>query len=246
MLTVRLVAVLLTIALLSGASCMPVHSERPLGERRALDRFSSLSILPIAWNGVWCTSAPVGGWLVPHTAPTSETQHLWCWVVSVTDEENGVLTLKRLFDRGEGSKVSTLYVRWPPRGAEGTYLFLSEEDAVLKGSYLWALAHFTTQDQLLVWMTDAKRQVFVELVQTGQLPGRIVEAREGRSGIWGEKLEQAVILGDLKQEHLNLIISRRGELFDLVPWVIERLPPTEPIPIKSDEERDSSDVRRID
>ena len=230
----RLVAALLTAALLCGAACMPVHSDRPVGVLAQLEDKEGpapLSRLPVAWNGVWCTPDALGGWLAPHTAPLDEFHHLWCWVVTVTDGANGVLTVKRLFGGEMGRAFFDLYIRWPPQGAEGSYLFVSEEDAVLKGSYLWALAHFTTQDQLLVWMTDAKRKAFVELIEAGRLPGRIVEARKGRSGVWSEEVEQTVILGDLSEANLKLIIERRGELFDLVPWVIERLPPTEPRPV---------------
>jgi hypothetical protein len=228
---VRLVAALLAAALLCGAACMPVHSERPVGVLLQLEDEEGptlLSRLPVAWNGVWCTPAAIAGRLAPHTAPMDDFHHLWCWVVTVKDGANGVLTVKRLFDGDKGPTSLDLYVRWPPQGAEGNYLFVSEEDAVLKGSYLWALAHFTTQDQLLVWMTDEKRKAFVALVEAGRLPGRIVEARKGRSGVWSEEVEQTVILGDLAEADVKLIIERRGELFDLVPWVIERLPPTEP------------------
>jgi hypothetical protein len=230
MVFVRLVATLLTAALLCGASCMPVHSERPVGVWRQVegeDGPSGLSGWPVVLNGVWCTPGPL--MRAPHSPPTNET-HFWCWLVRVTDSANGVLTLTRLSGKAKGEpEYTTLYLRAAPRSDEGIHVFMSEEDAVLKGSYLWALGRFTAQDQLLVWMTDNMTKPFVELVETGQLPGQIVEARKGRSGVWDENVTQTVILGDLNEEHLKLIIRRRGELFNFEPWVIERLPPTEGI-----------------
>jgi hypothetical protein len=200
---VRLVAVVFSAALLSGAACMPVHSERPLGEKPV--RFAP-ALSPV--SGVWCTPGGILHSWIPHTE--LNTTGSYCWLVSVIDDANGLLAVKRLL--GGRTAVVNLYARASPTNSDDAlffasdFLFLSEEDAVLKGSYLWALAHFTAPDQLLVWFTDKKRKAFVQLVQTGELPGRIVEPREGRSGVWDEKVEQTVILGDLKEEHLKLII----------------------------------------
>ena len=211
MLVVRLVAVVLTGVLVCGASCMPVHSERPMGARPV-----DLSTSSVAWNGVWCTYAPAG-------TPLEKRD---CWVAHVADEANGHLVLNRLVQResGEALEVINAYVRGSPQG----FYFLSEEDAVLKGTFLWALA--ADQDSLLLmWTSDRKREAFVDLVATGQLPGRIVEKLNGRSGLFDMAVGQTVILGDLKEEHLRLIVERRSELFDIVPtWILVRLPPKAP------------------
>jgi len=76
----RLVAALLTAALLCGAACMPVHSERPVGVLLQLEEKEGpapLSRLPAAWNVVWCTPSALGGQLAPHAAPMDEFNHLW-------------------------------------------------------------------------------------------------------------------------------------------------------------------------
>lgn len=227
MLIVRLIVVVLTAALLSGAACAPVHSERPVGARPV-----DFSASPIAWNGVWCTPKFLSALMAPLT--TLSIGDLRCWVVSVLDEANGVLALKRIFQNGPDSKVIQLYVReieelYPHQSFSG-YMFLSEEDTVLRGSYMWGLAAMSAQDQLLVWMTQSHRDAFIDLVASGQLPGRIVERRWGNSGTWNVSTEQTVILGDLQPEHLKFIFEHRGTLFDFEPSIIQRLPPTEPIP----------------
>lgn len=227
MLIVRLVMVMLTAALLSGAACAPVYSERPVGIRPV-----DFADTPVAWNGVWCTPSPDWALAAPVTTLSSE-QGLYCWVVSVADEARGVLALRRLFDKNTDPKVIQLHVREAqardPRQGFSGFMFLSEEDTVLKGSYLWALASLRAQDQLLVWMTEGHRDAFVDLVASQQLPGRIVEQREGKSGVWSLESKQTVILGYLQAEHLKLIFERRGALFDFEPWIIQRVPPTEPI-----------------
>jgi hypothetical protein len=213
MLLVRLVAAILTGVLVCGASCMPVHSGRPMGERPV-----DLSTSSVAWNGVWCTYAPPG-------TPLEKRQRE-CWVAYVADEANGHLVLNRLVqhESGEAPEAINVYVR---ASSEGFFL-LSEEDAVLKGTFLWALAcHYDSL--LLVWTSDRKREAFVDLVATGELPGRIVEKLDGRSGLFDMTVGQTVILGDLKEKHLRLIVARRSELFDIVPtWILVRLPPKEP------------------
>jgi hypothetical protein len=230
MLIVRLGAIVLTAALLSGAACAPVHSERPVGARPV-----NFSATPIAWNGVWCTPQFLSALMAPLTTLRTE-EDLRCWVVSVTDEANGVLALKRIAAKASDPRVIQLYVREAKlldshQGFSG-YMFLSEEDTVLKGSYLWALAAISAQDQLLVWMTESHRDAFIDLVASGQLPGRIVEGRRGNSGTWNVSTEQTVILGDLQAEHLKFIFEHRGTLFDFEPSIIQRLPPTEPIPLE--------------
>lgn len=225
---IRLIAVLLTAALLSGAACAPVYSERPVGFRPV-----NFSATPVAWNGVWCTPKSLSGLTAPITTLSNE-QELRCWVVSVSDEVNGVLALKRMGEKDADPQVIQLYVR----EAEGRdsdlgfsfHMFLSEEDTALKGSYLWALATISAQDQLLVWMTQGHLDAFIDLVTSHQLPGRIVEERRGKSGTWNVSTEQTLILGDLQAEHLKFIFEHRGTLFDFEPDIIQRLPPTEPIP----------------
>jgi hypothetical protein len=249
---VKLVAVVLTAALLCGASCRPVYSERPVGSFVV-----NLSRIPVAWSGVWCAQIPVGKAAPPLASQIEHPEQregLSCWLVSVADEANGVLTLRPLFRDDETLRFITIYVRWPaPSQSEptvGTFareaFFFSEEDALLKGSYLWALAYIYAQDQLLVWMTEQNREAFVDLVTTGKLPGRTVEKRKGRSEVVEMATEQTVILGDLKDEHLSLLGERPGALFDFLPWVVQRLPPTEPIPFKSDHKLDPSDFHRVD
>lgn len=211
MLLVRLVAVILSGVLVCGASCMPVHSGRPMGERPV-----DLSTSSVAWNGVWCTYAPAG-------TPLEKRE---CWVAQVADEANGHLVLNRLVRRESGKALEAISVY--VRAASGGFFFLSEEDAVLKGTHLWALAG-DYDSLLLVWTSDRKREAFVDLVATGQLPGRIVEKFDGRSGLFDMSVSQTVILGDLKDEHFRLIVDQRSQLFDIVPtWILARLPPKAP------------------
>lgn len=212
-LVVRLVAVILTGVLVCGASCMPVHSERPMGAEPV-----GLSTSSVAWNGVWCTYAPPG-------TPLEKRQRE-CWVAYVADEANCHLVLNRLVqhESGEAPEAINVYVR----AASDGFFFLSEEDAVLKGTFLWALAG-DYDSLLLVWTSDRKREAFVDLVATGQLPGRVVEKLDGRSGLFNMTVGQTVILGDLKDEHYRLIVGQRSELFDIVPtWILTRLPPKAP------------------
>jgi hypothetical protein len=80
-----------------------------------------------------------------------------------------------------------------------------------------------------VWTIEEKRETFVDLVANGRLPGRIVEKRKGRSGVWDWEVERTVILADLKDEHLQFLIDQRSDLFDFLPMIYERMPPTEHI-----------------
>jgi len=208
---IRFIAICLVGMLLGGAACMPVHSDRPVGVA-ALD-LTKGSPYGVAWGGTWCFRDR------PESHP--------CWTVTATDQPGGVLFVNRRNEQGADSETATLYVRESP---EPTLLFLSEEDSTLKGTFLWALAFPYDDDLLLVWFTHPKRDAFEDLVRSGALPGRVVEQRRGHSSVWGVNVEQTVILEGLAEQHLKLIIERRGELFDLIPVVMERRAPDGPGP----------------
>lgn len=250
---VRLVAVVFAAALLCGGSCRPVYSERPVG-----DTAVNLSRLPVAWNGVWCTPL----WGMTPALPLSaqiEEKLPHCWSVTVADEANGVLTLKPLFGKDGPTDAVSVYVRWadPLRGAApveltvgqfaDSFLFLSEEDAKLAGTYLWALARINAHDRLLIWMTNENKQAFVDLAASGELPGQTLElTRGGQSGVINVETDQTFILGRLTDAHLHLMVSRRAQLFNFVPWVIQRVPPTESLPYQESQVLEPSDVRRVE
>jgi hypothetical protein len=211
MLLIRIFAVLLTAILLAGASCMPVHSDRPMGAIPV-----NFTKGPVYWNGVWCTPANLEG------------ERELCWTLTALDETKGVLAVDRMFSRGVRPEITTLDVRRappkPPFDSESSWLFLNEEDAILKGTYLWALATSYGENILLIWLTDKTRPAFVELVRKGELPGRIVDKTKGRSVTLDSEVEQTLILEGLTDEHLRLIIDRMGELFELTPsFILERL-----------------------
>jgi hypothetical protein len=205
---VRFVAILFAAALLAGASCRPVYSDRPMGAAPV-----ALPNARLAIDGLWC----------------SRRDKSQCWSVGIADADNGVVALAPV--RGPHTDGAVhVHVRHAvtPKGRpEGLgFLILSEQDAVLKGSYLWALAAPVDPSLLLVWFPFAHNEVFARMVERGELPGRIVAAAAGRSALLGEKTEQTVILENLTDEHLQRIIDRRGQLFDLsMTFVYERVWP---------------------
>lgn len=167
----------------------------------------------LATDGLWC----------------SRRDKSQCWSVGIADAGNGVVALAPLRGSGADGPVH-IHVRHAlapkARPDELGFLILSEEDAVLKGSYLWALAAPVDPSLLLVWFPFAQNEVFARMVERGELPGRIVAPAAGRSALLGERTERTVILEDLSDEHLQMIIDRRGQLFDLsTTFVYERVWP---------------------
>jgi len=209
MLAVRVAAIVAAALLLAAASCRPVYSDRPLGGAPV-----TLPNARLATDGLWCSR--------------HEKSH--CWTVTVADARDGVLMLAPLpRERGAGEPVR-VHVRHAvtPKAKpdELGFLILSEEDAVLKGSYLWALAAPVDPSMLLVWFPFSQNEAFAAMVRRGELPGRIVAPVAGRSALLGEKTEQTVLLENLADEHLQLIVDRRGQLFDLsMTFVYERVWP---------------------
>ena len=192
----RIFAVLVASAMLAGAACMPVHADRPVGDSPV-----DLSSNKLAWDGVWCL------WPRDEDKKGEEI----CWTAHVLDAAAGLLNLKRNSDRESTPELVTLQVRAVP-GVDDLY-FISEEDTVLRGTYLWAIGK-PYGTAFLVWFTSPRRDQFEELVRQGQLPGRIIAKTAGRSGFWDMRVDQTVILEGLDEAHLKLIIDRRGELFE--------------------------------
>lgn len=208
MLPVRVFAILCAVWLLAAASCRPVYSDRPLGGAPV-----ALPNAQLATDGLWC----------------SRRDKSQCWSVAIADADNGVVTLAPLREPGAGEPVR-VHVRHAvtPKAKpdELGFLILSEEDAVLKGHYLWALAAPVDASLLLVWFPFADNEIFARMIERGELPGRIVAPAAGRSALFGERTEQTVILERLTDEHLQRIIDRRGQLFDLsMTFVYERVWP---------------------
>lgn len=209
MLPVRVFAILCAAWLLAGASCRPVYSDRPMGGAPV-----GLPNAQLATDGLWC----------------SRQDKSQCWTVSVADAGSGILALAPLREprAGEPVRVHVRHAVTPKaKPDELGFLILSEEDAVLKGSYLWALAAPVDPSLLLVWFPFPQNEAFAAMVGRGELPGRIVAPPvAGRSALFGEKTEQTVILENLTDEHLQLIVDRRGQLFDLsMTFVYERIWP---------------------
>lgn len=177
----------------------------------------------------------MGGAPVVLPNPQLATDGLWCarrdksqcWTVTVADAHDGVLQLAPLPRAGEPVRVHVRHAVTPKAKPDDLgFLILSEEDAVLKGTYLWALAAPVDPSLLLVWFTFPQSEAFAAMVERGELPGRIVAPAAGRSALLGEKTEQTVILEHLTEEHLQLIVDRRGQLFDLsMTFVYERVWP---------------------
>lgn len=220
----RLLRVLLGLvicSLLAGAACMPVHADKPVGD---VPVDLAKSVVP--WNGIWC-ELPAG--------TASREDKAACWTASVLDSAGGTLSLKRHFG-ANSSEITTLHVR-STAGNEKWLYFLSEEDRVLKGAYLWAIAMpymprlnpDVDPGHLVIWFTDGGRDKFAALVEQGELPGRITGKLDGRSGALDQKVKQTVILEGLKPEHLELITGQRFlELFGgNMPFILERLGPAE-------------------
>lgn len=207
MLLVRLVAIFASALLLAGASCRPVYSDRPIGAAPV-----ALPTARLATDGLWC----------------SRRQKSQCWSVSVADADRGVVALASLREprAEEPVRIHVRHAVTPKAGPDELgFLILSEEDAVLKGSDLWALAAPVDPSLLLVWFPFAQNEAFAGMVRRGELPGRFVAAA-GRSALLGEGTEQTVILENLTDEHLQWIIDRRGQLFDLsMTFVYERVWP---------------------
>lgn len=208
MLPVRLAAVAAAALLLTAASCRPVYSDRPLGGAPV-----ALPNAQLAADGLWC----------------SRQNKSQCWTVSVADAGNGILALAPLREAraDEPVRVHVRHAVTPKaKPDELGFLILSEEDAVLKGTYLWALAAPVDPSMLLVWFPFPQNEAFAAMVGRGELPGRIVAPVAGRTALFGEKTEQTVILENPSDEHLQLIVDRRGQLFDLsMTFVYERVWP---------------------
>ncbi|GAB4473584.1 MAG: hypothetical protein OHK0044_17820 [Burkholderiaceae bacterium] len=76
----------------------------------------------------------------------------------------------------------------------------------------------------LVWFPFAQNVVFARMIERGEWTGRIVAPAAGRSAPLGERTERTVILEDLSDAHLQLIMDRRGRLFDRsTTFVYERV-----------------------
>ncbi|HQR72454.1 MAG TPA: hypothetical protein PLE54_17750 [Burkholderiaceae bacterium] len=207
----RIFAVLVASAMLAGAACMPVHADRPVGDSPV-----DLSKNALAWDGIWCL------WPRDENKKGEDI----CWTARVLDAATGLLSLNRNSDRDGAPELVTLHVRAVP-GIEGLY-FLSEEDTILRGTYLWAIGR-PYGTALLVWFTDARRDQFEELVREGQLTGRVTAKTAGRSGFWDIRVDQTLILEGLDESHLKLIIDRRRELFEpFLPAMFMRVGPAEP------------------
>ncbi len=198
MLPVRVAAGVAAVWLLTAASCRPVYADRPLGRAPV-----ALPNAQLATDGLWC----------------SRQDKSRCWTVSIADADNGVLTVAPLRDAraGEPVRVHVRHAVTPKaKPHELGFLILSEEDAELKGTYLWALAAPVDSAMLLVWFPFANNNAFAAMVERGELRGRRVEpAGAGRSGLFGEPTEQTVVLERLTDEYLQLIVDRRGRFFDL-------------------------------
>ena len=225
----RVLFALVICSLLAGAACMPVHADRPVGDVPV-----DLEKSHVRWNGIWCE--------LPAAAGNRESGSA-CWTATVLDPAAGTLSLKRHFG-SDTSEVTTLHVRSTAGNEKGLY-FLSEEDRVLKDTYLWAIAvpymprltsSMLAPDHLLIWFTNDGRDEFAALVEQGKLPGRVTGKREGRSSALGLTVSQTVVLEGLGKEHLELILSERfPKLFGVrMPFILERLGPTEPLGPESD------------
>jgi hypothetical protein len=203
----RTLAVLAVSFLLAGASCAPVYSNRPVGDK-TVDPSSPL----IA--GIWCSSF----W---------EENHL-CFLVAALDPERGDFEVLPMREGAKASDARKLYLReCSTRNAP--YFFVSEEDPALAGSYLWALGSWGISPLdhapiLFLWYTQDRREVFGDLVTKGLLPGRkLAEPKKGSSVQFGST-EQTLVLEGLTEKHCGLIIERRSELFDLRPGdMLQRL-----------------------
>jgi hypothetical protein len=195
--------------LLAGASCRPVYSDQPVGGLPV-----ALPNEQLAMDGIWC----------------SRQQKKLCWSIEAADPKNGIVVLDPVRVGADAAERVRLHVRHAvtpkARAEELGFLVLSEEDAVLKGTYLWALAIPVDSSMLLVWFPFPQIDAFADMVKRGELPGRIVAPVAGRTAFFGEKTEQTVILEGLTDEHLQLIVDRRGQLFDLsMTFVYERVWP---------------------
>jgi len=205
----RQLLVLFLCGLLAGASCRPVYSDRPLGDKA--------SALPL--NGIWCSSllsALNSEWNTNEVAVKP-----YCWTVTALDADRGMYAVLSLNATSKTKEARKLFVR-ECDGSTNDYFFIFEEDPALAGSYLWALVSisfspFDAAPILFVWYTDKKLSAFEALVADGSLPGRkLVEPRRGSSLIGGDT-EQTLILEELTEKHCTMIAKRRGELFDLMP-----------------------------
>jgi hypothetical protein len=225
---IRWFAALAAALLVSGMSCTPVYSDRPLGTAPYVAWPGLEYGQAAALNGLWMLDAPdslVGDGFVAFFDPEANRYR-----VARPDLD------QRLGDPF-GKDPTEVEIRVHQSGGR-TWLFFSEEDREQPGTFLWALARQYNPDMFVLWYTNMRNSVFEAMVRDGRLPGKVVPRRSGRSGIVGD-VEQTVILQGIDGAGLDFIIEHRYELFELdSPRLLTRIRRLPPMP--SREEHDTA------
>jgi hypothetical protein len=211
---IRLVAALAVVALLCGASCTPVYSDRPLGSEPYAGTFGAEYGQASDVNGIWTLEGL--GQTLPATFLAAFDPELGRYRVAYWKNPTGFLSLTA----GEPTAVE---IRSHTQAGK-TWLFFNEEDRKLKGSFLWALARQHNADTFLLWYPYDRYTTFSKMVEDKRLPGQWIASRAGDSGVITETPYQSLILRGLERQHLEYIIEHRGELFELAePHLLTRL-----------------------
>lgn len=208
----RLLCAFLAGLFLAGAACIPIYSDRPMG-----DAVVDLAQGNVDWSGLWCWFAED-----PYARP--------CWSVTIKDAPGGVLELDPLAKQRDGAPAgsATLHVRRFPGTTDR--FFISEQDSILAGTYMWAVVQRYSSSMLVIWLPNSRMSTFQELIKKGLLPGEtLAEPLTGRTIVFDMHTEQRLILRGLQESHLALIADRVAEMVDPFDFLIlERVGASEP------------------
>lgn len=183
----------LAMLVLSGASCMPLHSNRLVGQ--PLSRPERIQEL----QGLW-------------------TDGEIFYFANVEDQEQGILRIGAIKPPETELRTFDLVVR----ETKGAFV-LNEQDSVLRGEYAFGVVARYAPDQLIAYFPICQSAAIAELIRDGQLQGRVLEeAARGSSG-FGGTTDVSVVLDGLTDEQLDSLLKPRSTACEQLAWPLSRL-----------------------